>query len=74
MAAGDGRYYGKEAAQIIIKLAAGNGFSKARAFQGTQSPSLPARFAVVVPAAHSRAFSGQRSWKCFVAACACFVL
>ena len=25
---GDGRYFGKEAAQIIIKLAAGNGFSK----------------------------------------------
>jgi phosphoglucomutase len=25
---GDGRYYGKEAAQAIIKLAAGNGFSK----------------------------------------------
>ncbi len=25
---GDGRYYGKEAAQIIIKLAAGNGFKK----------------------------------------------
>ena len=25
---GDGRYFGKEAAQIIIKLAAGNGFKK----------------------------------------------
>jgi hypothetical protein len=25
---GDGRYFGKEASQIIIKLAAGNGFSK----------------------------------------------
>lgn len=25
---GDGRYFGKEAAQIIIKLAAGNGFQK----------------------------------------------
>jgi phosphoglucomutase len=25
---GDGRYYGKEAAQTIIKLAAGNGFAK----------------------------------------------
>jgi phosphoglucomutase len=25
---GDGRYYGKEAAQIIIKLAAGNGFKR----------------------------------------------
>ncbi len=25
---GDGRYFGKEAAQIIIKLAAGNGFGK----------------------------------------------
>lgn len=25
---GDGRYFGKEAAQIIIKLAAGNGFGR----------------------------------------------
>jgi phosphoglucomutase len=25
---GDGRYFGKEAAQIIIKLAAGNGFKR----------------------------------------------
>lgn len=30
---GDGRFYNKDAAQIIIKLAAGNGFKKVRVWR-----------------------------------------
>mmetsp|Transcript_17958 Transcript_17958/g.38574 ORF Transcript_17958/g.38574 Transcript_17958/m.38574 type:complete len:602 (+) Transcript_17958:107-1912(+) len=41
---GDGRYYGKEAAQIIIKLAAGNGFKKVIVGQDalTATPAMSA--------------------------------
>lgn len=41
---GDGRYFGKEAAQIIIKLAAGNGFAKVIVGQDaiTATPAMSA--------------------------------
>ncbi len=55
---GDGRYFGKEASQIIIKLAAGNGFSKVVVGQNAIM-ATPAMSALIRRKKHYGAWCGR---------------
>lgn len=50
---GDGRYFNKDAAQIIIKLAAGNGFKK-----------VCARLCLVLSTRLAQVYVGQNAYLC----------